>query len=513
MDAETARAEAARRGQGHLFTFWDRLDATQQAQLLADLAQLDLGLLDRLIPTHVRAAPAAEFLGTPEPADALPIQPGPELQRRYDQARILGRELIAEGKVAALVVAGGQGTRLGFDRPKGEYPISPVKSKPLFQLFAEAILATGRRYGRPVPWYVMTGPGTDAPTREFFEQHGYFGLRPDDVWFFCQGVMPALDRNGRILLDRPHRISLSPDGHGGCLRALATRGVLADMRRRGIEEISYFQVDNPLVSPVDPLFIGLHRATAAEMSAMAVPKVDDLERVGNFVRINGRLHVIEYSDLPDELAHVRNPDGSRKFDDGNVAVHAFSLSFLERLTQGEGSTALPWHRAEKNVPYVELATGRRIEPDQANAVKRSSSVRKADPTAQGIEPVETAAAGSDLPNASGPNRPNAVKLELFVFDALPLAERTLVLRRDRAECFSPVKNAEGPDSPATARRDLSRRAARWLETCGVPIPRTPTGYPDGLFEISPLFALDPDQLRETLTHPPSINPGARVYLG
>jgi len=472
MDVETVRTEAVRRGQGHLFTFWDELDERQRGELLDDVAQLDFDRLDRLIQTHVRSTPTTGLTTIPEPAEAWPACPDPSRRATYEEAKTLGRQLIAEGKVAAMVVAGGQGTRLGFDRPKGEFTISPVMNKPLFQLFAEALLATGKRYNRPIPWYVMTGPTTDAPTRQYFAEHDYFGLAREDVFFFCQGVMPAVDRQGRILLDRKHRVSLSPDGHGGCLLALATREALRDMRRRGVEAVSYFQVDNPLVSPVDPLFVGLHRLTESEMSAIAVPKADDLERVGNFARVDGRLCVIEYSDLPEELAHARNPDGTRTFDDGSIAVHAFSRTFLERLTQSEGSIALPWHRAEKKVPYIDLASGERIVPE----------------------------------------RTNAVKTELFVFDALPLARQTLVLRQDRGECFSPVKNAEGVDSAATARRDLSRRAARWLETCGVNVPRTSDGEPDGVFEISSMLALDADQLRSALGSPPVIEPGARFYL-
>ncbi|MCK4657943.1 MAG: UDPGP type 1 family protein [Phycisphaerae bacterium] len=462
-----------RRNQEHLFTFWDELNAEQQAQLLEDIARIDLDTLERLIPTHVKSSPATAVGSVPEPADAWPARPKPSQETKYAEALALGQKLIAEGKVATMVVAGGQGTRLGFDRPKGEFAISPVMNKPLFRLFAEAVLATGERYGRPTPWYVMTGPTTDQPTREYFAKQDYFGLPPEDVFFFCQGVMPAVDHAGRILLDQKHRVALSPNGHGGCLLALSTSGALDDMRRRGIEVVSYFQVDNPLASPVDPLFMGLHALTEAQMSAIAVPKADDLERVGNFARVDGRLCVIEYTYLPDELAHARNPDGSRRFDDGSIAVHAFSRTFLESLTCGEGSIALPWHRAVKKVPFVDIGSARRIVPEQ----------------------------------------PNAVKLELFVFDALPVADRAMLLRQDRGECFSPVKNAEGVDSPATARRDMSRRAANWLESCGVNVPRASDGEPDGVFEISPRLALDADQLKGRLTELPTIRAGDRLYLG
>jgi UDP-N-acetylglucosamine/UDP-N-acetylgalactosamine diphosphorylase len=214
------------------------------------------------------------------------------------------------------------------------------------------------------------------------------------------------------------------------------------------------------------------------MSGMSVPKADDLERVGHFARVNGKLCIVEYSDLPEALARARNPDGSRRFDDGNTAIHAFSRSFLERLTRPEtrnsklDTIALPWHRAEKKVPFVEIPSGQRIEPD----------------------------------------RPNAIKLELFVFDALPLANPAIVLRQDRAECFSPVKNADGVDSPATARRDMVRRAARWLENCGVTVPRRPDGEPDAVIEISPTLALDAAELKDRLQAPTVIARGSKTYL-
>ncbi|MCP4592760.1 MAG: UDPGP type 1 family protein [bacterium] len=472
MNADTARSETARRGQEHLFTFWGELAPGQQRQLLEDIAQIDFSTLERLIPTHVRSAPSAALAGDPEPVDALPDQPDPGKEDDYRRAEQLGLELVAGGKVAALTVAGGQGTRLGFDRPKGEFTISPVMNKPLFQLFAEAILAAGRRGGRPIPWYVMTGPTTDQPTRDYFAERSYFGLSPDDVTFFCQSVMPAVDREGRILLDQKHRVALSPNGHGGCLLALATSGALADMKRRGVEVLSYFQVDNPLVAPIDPLFLGLHCQTGAEMSAVAVPKADDLERVGNFARVDGRVCVIEYTDLPPALAHQRTPDGDRRFDAGSIAVHAFSRTFLERLTGGDEAIALPWHRAEKSVAHVELATGERVLPDQ----------------------------------------PNAVKFELFVFDALPLANQVMILLRKRTDCFSPVKNAEGVDSAATAQRDMIRQAVHRLEACGVGVPRRSDGEPDAVVEISPALVVDEEKLRVAAAALGQIHPGAQVYL-
>jgi UDP-N-acetylglucosamine/UDP-N-acetylgalactosamine diphosphorylase len=285
--------------------------------------------------------------------------------------------------------------------------------------------------------------------------------------------MPAFDTEGRILLEEKHRLVLSPDGHGGTLLALRKSGALEDMKRRGVSLISYFQVDNPLVQVIDPLFCGLHDLHESEMSSKAVSKADDLERVGNFVRMDGKIQVIEYSDLPEELAHRRNDSGLRSFDAGSIAVHVLSVGFVERLTADASSFALPWHRADKRVPHVDLESGGRIEP------------------------VE----------------PNAVKLETFIFDAIQFAANPLVVQTLRSEEFSPVKNPAGIDSPETARRDMSLRAADWLDRAGVEVPRLPAGEPHAILEISPLFALDAEALAERIKDIPPIRPGAQVYIG
>jgi UDP-N-acetylglucosamine/UDP-N-acetylgalactosamine diphosphorylase len=283
--------------------------------------------------------------------------------------------------------------------------------------------------------------------------------------------MPAFLPDGRIALAEPGRVAMSPDGHGGSLRALAESGSLAEMSSRGIEVISYFQVDNPLVQIFDPLFIGLHLTQESEMSSKAVRKADDLERVGNFGLVEGKLTVIEYSDLPEALARARNPDGSRRFDAGSIAIHLLSRPFVERLTSAGAAVQLPWHRADKKVTTVD-DRGERLEP----------------------------------------HSPNAVKLETFVFDAIPLARNPLVLYTPRDEEFSPVKNAAGVDSPETARRAMNRRAARWLEAVGARVPRRADGEPDATIEISPAHALDEADLREGLRGIPEIRTGHRILL-
>lgn len=458
-------------GQEHLLRFWPELTSEQRAALIDDIEHIPFGELTGLIQTHVHYKPSAAMATSIEPAPFYPAQPGIDLVGKYADAVKRGIALIRQNKVAAMTVAGGQGTRLGFEGPKGAYRISPVKNKPLFQLFAEFIRGTRKRYGSQTRWYVMTSPMNDAETRAFFAENRWFGLPQDDVFFFTQGQMPALTNDGRVLLDQKHRVAMSPDGHGGTLLALAKSGALKDMAEHGIEYISYFQVDNPLVRPLDPLFVGLHEMTGSEMSSKTIPKAEDYERVGNFVIADGNLTVIEYSDLPPELAVARSANGSRIFDAGSIAIHVISRTFVERLTAKADHFALPWHRADKKVAYVNEA-GVRVMPATTNAVK----------------------------------------LETFIFDAVPLAKDPMVLQTDRAEEFSPVKNATGTDSADTSRRDMIRRAAAWLERCGVQVPRRRDGEPDATIEISPLLALDADHLRETMTKPPKIEPGKAIYL-
>jgi UDP-N-acetylglucosamine/UDP-N-acetylgalactosamine diphosphorylase len=404
-----------------------------------------------------------------QPVQAFPRHPDAARRQLYQDADHKGRELLTQGKVAAFLVAGGQGTRLGYDGPKGEYPVTPVRNKPLFQVFAEQLLAHGRTFGKPVPWYIMTSDINDAPTRAFFDRNKHFGLDPADVFFFQQGMMPAFSMDGQLLLAEQDSLALSPDGHGGSLRALYKSGAISDMHKRGVEHLSYFQVDNPLVHVIDPLFIGLHALTGSEMSTKTIPKASALEKVGNLVVGDGAVQVIEYSDLPESLAVQTNSDGSLRFNAGSIGIHALAVSFVEQLNTG-GQLKLPWHRAEKKVPFVD-ASGNTVKPD----------------------------------------KPNAVKLEQFVFDAVPLAKNAMAYTTERAEEFSPVKNAEGVDSPETSRRDQIRRAARWLREAGVEIPMR-NNEPDCLLEISPLFATSPEQLRSKQVAKRNIDAGSSVYL-
>lgn len=457
-------------GQSNVLRFYDALDEAGRAKLDAQLAALDVDALPGLIDGYVKNKPKVDLPTDIQPVKAYPPDGDSE---EYKNARRRGEDLLRQGKVAAFLVAGGQGTRLGYEGPKGEYPVTPVKNKPLFQVFAEQLQAIAAKFGRPIPWYIMTSEANDAATRAFFEKHNYFGLDKSLVRFFPQGMMPAFDaKTGELLLQSKDSLAVAADGHGGSFRALRKSGALDDMKARGIEHLSYFQVDNPIVKVIDPLFIGLHDLTGSEMSSKTITKAGPLEKVGNFCVGDGKTQVIEYSDLPEELAKSTNADGSLKFNAGSIAIHALRVSFIDRLTAPGSDLNLIWHRADKKVPFVNEA-GELVKPSE----------------------------------------PNGVKLEQFVFDAIPLASNALIYTTKREDEFSPVKNADGNDSPATCKRDQIRLFARWLEAAGVSVPRKADGEPDAVIEISPVFANTAEDLKSKTLQVKKIEPGQSVYFG
>jgi len=464
-ESVTTRESALRKvveqfGQGHLFAWWDRLDGEERKTLLDQIDSVDFDLLRTLNDTLVAHAHSPETVEL-EPAPIIRV-PGDasekENARRFEER---GEALLADGKVAPLVVAGGQGTRLGFDGPKGAFPIGPLSGKCLFAFFADKVLATQKRFGKTVPWFIMTSPANDLDTRTFFQKYGFFGLKETQVFFFVQGTLPAVDPDGKIFLASPCQLSLSPDGHGGTLRALSASGALDHMVERGISEISYFQVDNVLVRVLDPVFIGAHAMAGAEMSSKVLRKTSPEEKVGVVGVRNGKLGVIEYSDLSPEDMVATGPDGELKYWAGSIAMHMLQVGFIRRL-QSAG-IRLPFHRADKKVPHID-AQGNRVSPEE----------------------------------------PNGIKFESFIFDALEFAANPVTLEVIRREEFSPVKNAAGADSPESARRDLMELYASWLEQAGSTIPRNPDGSLAVKIEISPRVALDRKMALETLRPPPSL---------
>jgi UDP-N-acetylglucosamine/UDP-N-acetylgalactosamine diphosphorylase len=306
-DSEAIRARFARHHQSHVFRFWDELDPAGREELLSQAEAIDLGELERVHRERVRGEEAREPSFEPAPVERLP-SPGGD-PARVERARARGEELLGAGRVGVLVVAGGQATRLGFPGPKGAFPLGPVTGRSLFEQQAQKIRRLRARTGRPIPWYVMTSRATHAPTREHFEKSDFFRLPPEDVVFFQQGMVPSLDPEGRLLLEERGRIFENPDGHGGSLTALLRSGALDDLERRGVDTIFYYQVDNPLVRIADPVFLGLHALSGAEMSCKVIRKLDPMEKVGVVARVDGRVAVIEYTEISDAHRHARDARG------------------------------------------------------------------------------------------------------------------------------------------------------------------------------------------------------------
>ena len=449
MTLEQARTLLSANQQDHVLAFWDTLDGAARAALLDQIASLDFDSIAAMRALlKGRSSAGAQDPGGMEPADVAELSAGDAVRCAQ-----LGEQAIRAGKVGVILVAGGQGSRLGYEGPKGCYPIGPVTRSSLFHYHARKVLALERRYGAEVPLYVMTSPMNNGQTRAFFEAHEYFGLSRDRVLFFSQAMWPALDAEGRILLDAPGHIFMSPDGHGGMLAALERNGCLADMRRRGLSTVFYFQVDNPMVQVADPAFIGYHLWRKADLSIKVCAKRDPDEGLGVVVNRGGRTLMVEYTEFTPEQKRETRADGRLKYLYGSVAIHVFSVDFLVR----EADAGLPLHIAHKKIPVC-------------------------------------AADGSVVK----PSAPNGFKFEKFIFDCMSDANVCTCLAFDRSEEFSPVKNAEGNDSPATCRRDLQLKWNRWMAECGCAVATGPDGLPVRPLEIDPCYAMDAATLRERL---------------
>jgi UDP-N-acetylglucosamine/UDP-N-acetylgalactosamine diphosphorylase len=437
--------------QEHLLEFWDMLDASQQESLGKQIEDIDFALIAKLYEERDRQSNLNELADRAEAPPAFRLN-SKENPFTKEQAEKRAEEALRAGQVGVILVAGGQGTRLGFDHPKGMFQIGPISNKTLFRIHVEKIIAAARRYGVRIPLYMMTSPATHAETVAFFAENNRFGLSEEDLVIFCQGTLPAVDAStGRVLLESPGQIAVSPDGHGGMVAAMVRTGALDDIERRGIRHLFYFQVDNPLVDICGREFLGYHILSQSELSSQVVAKQDPLERVGNVVKVDGRLMVIEYSDLSDAAANRRNPDGSLAIWAGSIAVHVFDAGMLRRLSQSAES--LPFHIARKKVKYVD-ASG----------------------------------------NAVAPSQPNAIKFERFIFDLMPSAKNAIVVEVDAAKAFAPLKNASGAktDTPESVRAQISAFYRDWLREAGVIIAD------DTVVEISPLFALDAKELAKKI---------------
>jgi UDP-N-acetylglucosamine/UDP-N-acetylgalactosamine diphosphorylase len=444
--------------QEHLLAFWDELEAAQRDRLARQIEGVDLDLIASLYRGDVDQPDWAALSRRAEPPPALRLA---DRERGAaaawgatpEQARTRGIEALRAGRIGVLLTAGGQGSRLGFDKPKSLYKIGPLSGASLLQIHCEKVRAASRRYSKPVRMYLMTSPVTHDDTVAFLKENNNFGLLDEELTVFCQGTMPAVDaETGKLLLEAKDSLFLSPDGHGGTVAALAASGAIDHMRSYGVEQLFYLQVDNPLAPVCDPEFIGHHLLAESELTSLAVAKTAADDKLGNFVMIDGRLQVIEYSDFPADVAKQTDSGGGLRFWAGSVAIHMFDRAFLERSLKLKDS--LPFHVARKKAEFIDNR-GKLVQPEN----------------------------------------PNALKFERFIFDLLPHAKRPIVLEYAEAESFAPLKNAPGEpkDTPEYVQRFMLDQHRRWLEAAGAKLA-------GGVkIEISPLFAVDAQQVAEIVS--------------
>jgi UDP-N-acetylglucosamine/UDP-N-acetylgalactosamine diphosphorylase len=440
-------------GQSHLLQFWDELSGEQRNNLANQIRSVDWETFSMLTADQGSAPKWLEIAERAESPPAITLEQFREPVSRAQAVR-QGSMAIASGQVAFVLTAGGQGSRLGFEHPKGMLPIGPVSGRTLFQVLIEHAQARSNQFGSRIPIYIMTSPQTDRETNTFLSTHDWFGYPSEDIRTFCQGVIPAVDIQTKlVLLESKDRMFVNPDGHGGALAALVRSGSIEDMRRRGIKHVFYGQVDNPLLQVCDPALIGNHLLHQSEMTTQVIRKREPLQKVGNVVQVDGRVQIIEYSDLPEAAARQTSADGGLKLWAGSIAVHVFDLEFFTRCNLSPQS--LPFHQALKKVDCID-ASGKLHRPLTANAIK----------------------------------------FERFIFDLLPLAQRAIVCEVDPAEGFAAVKNAEPAltETPGWVQKAMICLHTSWLEKAGALIaPGTP-------IEINPAFALDAEQVsRRILT--------------
>lgn len=388
--------------QEQVLDFYDTLSTEKQNQLLDEVLTLNFEQLKNLYESTKTKPSFANSKIEPISYIAKDQLTNSELEE-YEE---LGEEAIKQGKVAVVTMAGGQGTRLGHSGPKGTYDIGLASHKSIFELLCDRLKEAKEKYHVAIPWYLMTSDENNQDTIAFFEKNEYFHYPKEAVHFFIQGKMPMIDMQGKILLDEDGMIKLAPDGHGGVFESMVNNGVIYQMKQQGIERVLITGVDNILAKLVDPVFLGLQIKQNAIAASKSVVKAYAEEKVGVFCKKDGKPSVIEYTEVPKELAEATNETGEFVLGDSNILNHQFHIDLLEKIS----TQKLPYHIAFKKAKYKNKE-GKIVEPTE----------------------------------------PNAYKFETFLFDIFSFVPEMLVFRVKREEEFAPIKNATGKDSPETAR--------------------------------------------------------------
>lgn len=417
-------------GQQHVLSFLNELTNSEQQEFLRHLSSVCPKRVMKIYQQAQQGVPDSVF--SPIPLE-FTIHSSETTKIMYDA----GIQAIKDGTVCLLCLAGGQGTRLGSSAPKGCFDIGLPSHKSLFQLQAERLKRIQELAKGKVHFYIMVSGPTRKETESFFTEHDYFGLQ---VHFFEQGTLPAIDASGKFLMESKTKLALSPDGNGGIYHALS-QGVLEDMKKKGIKYVHAYCVDNCLVKVLDPAFIGYNILNKCEIGAKTVAKISPDEPVGVCCLRDGKFSVVEYSEIPRSLSEQRNESGL-VYGDANIANHFYTVEFLESL-----KVDLKYHIAHKKVPHI---------------------------NEKGVLVT--------------PSTPNAVKLELFIFDVFHLAKRYSVFKVNRQDEFSPLKNKTGPDSADSSRKDIMKLHLRFLQSAGAQVDSKLFNDIDNgaVCEISPL---------------------------
>jgi len=448
-------AKVYRAKQQHIFRWWDELTAEEREGLLEQIRGIDFRFVSEM-GRRLRLGATTPSFGGLEPAPVVRL-PRTEAERALMKEKIrIGEELLRKGKVGVVTVAGGQSSRMGLFGSKGLLPLGPITGKPLLQFFAEKVAAVRKRYSTLLPWLIMTSETTDAQVRSLFEKNQNFGLAKGTVYFIKQPMLPVLDKRGKLVMEEKAKIALAPNGHGGFFETVAREGLLNELLSSGVDYLFYFQIDNPAVKVADPLLIGLHHSEKADISSKVIWKKSPDERLGVFLLENGKVRVVEYTELPRKIAEAEGEDGRLLFGAGSIAVHMFTLSFFKELY--ESGVRLPYHITSKRVPYQDKS-GKRVVPETENAHK----------------------------------------FERFIFDVVTYAKKVVLLEALREEEFAPIKEVDGEAGLASTQQFLSNLFGRWLRNCGLDVPFDENGNVKGVIEINPLFALDEEELREKIS--------------
>ena len=470
MDLDALKTRLVQNGQEHLLKYWDKLTEEQKKLLYNDLDSIDfekVNIYYNVCEAQMKNAGAkVDDQIQPLPLDTLGsfVRTDAKTLKKYNDE---GLNLIGGNKVAVLLLAGGQGTRLGVPYPKGMYNVGLPSNKTLYQLQAERIIKiqqlakqhTGNNC--VVPWYIMTSEHTKEPTEAFFAKHNYFGLKAENVILFEQHTLPAMTFDGKIILEKPYKVHKAPDGNGGLYKALGNTEILQEIENRGIQYLHVYCVDNILVKMADPVFLGFCVSKGADCGAKVVEKAFPTEPVGVVCKVDNVFQVVEYSEITLKTAEKRNADGRLVFNAGNICNHFFNMDFL-KMVVSERETELMHHVAKKKIPYVD-ETGETVKPSQ----------------------------------------PNGIKMEKFVFDVFQFSNNFAVWEVLREDEFSPLKNADGApkDTPTTSRhalfnlhqRYILRAGGKFVADDGTPIADIPSRREDSdhhniVVEVSPLLS-------------------------